>query len=226
MGWFDAPGHEGVVLGDDALDETYTFFKKLSQMYEGALGRKMTCEELQVLLDTSLRANADDTLFSGFEEKKVASVVIKTAKRPKRQTYKEGDVFAIPLGEDRFAFGRIMQARTPLGALVEVFKETSRNAVATSRIVESGRLFHPIYISGIRAFRDMAFPVVGSDPDYSPRDLDSLKFRVGTPGDYRIRSAISKSRPVSDEEAEGVEPVSLWEPEAIIIHVNRVLSQG
>ncbi|HYO65172.1 MAG TPA: Imm26 family immunity protein, partial [Archangium sp.] len=110
MGWFDAPGHEGVVLGDDVLDETYAFMRKLSRMYEGALGRKMTCEELQVLLDTSLRVNADDTLFSEFEEQKVASVQIKTAKRPKRQNYKAGDVFAIPLKDGRFAFGRVMEA--------------------------------------------------------------------------------------------------------------------
>lgn len=224
MGWFKVPGHEDVTLGDDVLDETYAFLKKLSGMYEKALGRKISCDELRVLLETSLVANADDSLFSGFEEQKISAVQLKTAKRAKRATYKAGDLFAVPLGPEQFAFGRIMQTGASSGTLVELFKATSRSAAPTPRITESGRLFHPIYLNGLRAFRDLAFPIVGLEPEYTPTDLESLEFRSGVAGDYEVSRGTSKPRPVSDAEAKGVEPVSLWEPESLIKRVAKTLS--
>lgn len=64
MGWLDAPKYPGVVLGDEPLDETFAFLKQLSRTYESGLGRKPSCEELRVLLETSLVVNADNTLLS------------------------------------------------------------------------------------------------------------------------------------------------------------------
>lgn len=223
MGWFDEPKYPGVVLGDEPLDETYAFLKQLSRTYEEGLGRKLTCEELQALLETCLRVNADDTLLSNFEALQVSAVHIKTTKRPKRQTYKAGDVFSIPLRSGLFAFGRIMTIGEKFGTLVEIFKETSPTAVATPRILESSRLFHPVYLNGLRAFRDLAYRIISSDPNYSPSDYESLKFRVGTPGLYKLKQGSSKSRPISTEEAVGIEPLSIWGPESLTARVQEAL---
>lgn len=224
MGWFDAPKYPGVVLGDEPLDETYAFLKHLSRTYEQGLGRKPTCEELQALLETCLRVNADGTLLSGFEELQVSAVQIKTAKRPKRQTYRAGDIFAIPLPSGRFAFGRIMTSGEKLGNLVEVFKETAPVAVATPRILESGRLFHPVYLNGLRAFRDPAYRIINSDPDYAPSDCGSLQFLVGVPGLYELKQGSAKSHRISDAEAAGIEPLATWEHEPLTTRVKRALA--
>jgi hypothetical protein len=165
-------------------------------------------------------------LLSGFEELQVSAVQIKTAKRPKRQAYTTGDVFAIPLSSGLFAFGRIMTKGEPFGTLVEIFKETSSVAVATPRILKSGRLFHPIYLDGLSAFRDLTYRIISSDSDYSPSDYESLQFLVGTPGLYRLKQGSSKPRPIGDEEAASVEPLSIWGCESLTMRVERALAGG
>lgn len=223
MGWFNAPKYPGLLLGDDVLDETHAFLRRIAHIYESGIGRKPTCEELRALLEVSLVVNADETLLSGLEELRVTTVQIKTAKRPKRQAYKAGDIFAIPLSDGRYAFGRIMLAGGDDGELIEVFREAASRAVPTPSVLQSKRLFHPVYVNGLSAFRDGAFKIVGTDPGYTPSDLGTLQFFLGSPGDYKICSATGQYRSASDEEIIGLTPMSLLGPGLLARQVEKAL---
>jgi hypothetical protein len=218
MGWWE---HDSALIGDDALDATYHFLMELRDLYSEDLDRRPTAEELAVLLTVCLQANASDKVFADFEERRVTAVTIKTAKRPKRQKYSVGDVFAIPLGAESYAFGRIMEL-SKQGDIVEIFQHTDTYPKFSPEVIESGRLFHPICVSGYELFADWQWQVLASDPEYVPDDLDSLRFVYGGPGDLKLVEG-KKQRPISDDEAVGIERMSFWPHEAVVKRIQDAL---
>ena len=223
MGWWNPPGKEGATIGDEGLSETYRFLRRLSALYEEALGRKMSVDDFQATLELSLRTNGDESLFSGLEEREVTAVALKIAKRPRRQKYQPGDIFAIPLGDGQFAFGRIMSL-SKRGDLVEIFRYTSDGITDSPEIVKSGRLFHPIYVSGLEVFQDWTWKIVASDPDYAPEDLDSLKFVIGAPGDLKLVQG-DRQTPIRDQDAAGLAHKAFWRHEATVKRIRAALGR-
>lgn len=221
MGWWSLTDTEEMLIGDDVLDETARFLKRLSKIYQKQIKRKITIDELEAVLDASLRFNADNEVIDDFEERKVSGVTIRTAKRPKRQKYKEGDVFAIRLDDRRFAFGRVM-ALTKKGDLVEIFSYIAEAKNFSQEIVDSGRLFHPIYVSGLEVFRDWQWEVIHSNASYEPHDIGKLKFVIGMPGNFSLSEG-GNQHSISDREAEGLEVKSFWRNISVIDRIKKTL---
>jgi hypothetical protein len=221
MGWWNAAGKEEVIIGDEGLDETYHYLRRMGELYREALSRTMTIEEFKTTLEISLRTNGDDTLFSGFEEREVVAVTIKLGKRAKRQKYQVGDLFAIPLGEGKFAFGRIMSVSKD-GSIVEIFRYVSDGIRESPDIGKSGRLFHPIYISATELFQTGQWRIIASDTNYVPEDLPSLKFVYGTSGDRKVVQG-NRERHISDDEAAGLEGMSFWSHEPTVRRIKAAL---
>ena len=203
MGWWSPPKDPSIRIGDEVMDRTYDYLERLAALYREGLKRPMTVEELQAVLSLALRVIGDERIFHQFGEKKVESVVIKAVKRPKRQEYAVGDIFALPLGKGKYAFGRIMNLADGWD-LVEIFAYTARTPQYTPAIAGSGRLMLLLLGSPREYFDDWAWKVIQSDPDYTPSELAKLRFVMGTPGHYRV-VRVNGFRPegsIPDAEAE------------------------
>jgi Immunity protein 26 len=208
MGWYQSKHDPDVMLGDEAFDLTYDYYNRLSELYKEKHNRSVTLEELRSLLQTSLRVAADAYL-EDFDTTKVTDVTIKTQSKTRKQPHKPGDLFVIPLGDGYFAYGRIMQPNTAMGLLVEVFSEVSRGVKDSIELIDSSRLFHPVYMF-TTPFDKWEWQIVESDPDYVCEDCDELEFVMGDPTTgYRIVQG-KKKRPATAEEIKGLEETVVW----------------
>ena len=200
MGWWQLPEADSVHLGDEAFDITYQYLDDLSALYAGAFGRKITVEELRALWSMALQIYGPKVL-NEFEAKEVVSVAIKTAKRKKRQPFKVGDVFAIPLEEGLYGFGRILNLEGSW-EVVEIFAYVSRFPRYSPDIVDAGRLLPPVTVD-VRAFEDWKWKVIHSEPGFVSGDLDSLRYVIGLPGHFQVVKVNSYAPlgPISDAEA-------------------------
>jgi len=212
MGWFES-NTPGAVIGDDALDITYDFLKNLSGTYQKALQRKPTLDELRVLIETELKVCGSDFL-ADLEERGVTQVTVKTGKKPKDQPYKVGDVFAAPVDEGRYAFGRVMMIKKNVGMLVEFFRAASQNKAIGPDVVKSGRLFPPIRMAGgDESLKPWRWVVVDSNPSYELSEEDAkIEFSAIDPrGGFRAFDIHGEvTRKLSEEQARQLENNHFW----------------
>lgn len=189
MGWWNAPGNDDIVVGDEVFDKTYHYLEALAGLYEEALGRKMTVDELATVLTIALQNHGGPDTFEGVEELEVSGVTIKTKKRPKRQRIQVGDVFVIPLEPGKWGFGRIVN----LGRnwdLVEVFSYVDQEPRYRPAAVSAGRLFQPILMDMDGAFiqGEGRWRIVHSQPGFKLPDLDKLEFATGNGMVWRVNT--------------------------------------
>jgi hypothetical protein len=202
MGWWISPPDSANQVGDGALDAAHDFLQRFTALYQDELGRKPTVEELEAVLSLVLRGWADPSTVQNFDEREVTSVAVKTAKRKKRLPYQLGDVFAIPLSEGRYAFGRIYNL-DPNWNLVEIFAHVGTGPYYSPEIAKSGRLIPPITVSPREVFENGLWKIVYSDPAFVPADIDSLRYATGLPGMYKLVKVnqLKPLGPLTDEEA-------------------------
>jgi hypothetical protein len=200
--------HAGLLLDDWMLDAAHDELLRFARICKLRYGRKATLEQFCGLLRVTLRGHGEDYFADG-KRLEVTDVVFATKKRPAAQRYKVGDVFAIPLDERRYAFGRIM--RHPKldydpGLLIEIFRETSDAMTYRSSIVASGRLLHPAFQNPLECLKNRRWTVVASDDalgfseedrelEFLAPDLDRgrwVAIKMFAPG--------SPCRPVTDDE--------------------------
>jgi hypothetical protein len=131
-----------VSFDDQRYDIGYAILKDLAQVYTAHLGRHPTLEELTALLEVELAVSGRQ-LVSGPETRSVTQVAIRTKRAPRDQPFAPGDVFAVPLGDGRVAFGRVTRIDEASGVLVEFFRATALTLAYDEGIPASGRLFHP-----------------------------------------------------------------------------------
>ncbi len=227
MGWYESPKDPGVMLGDEAFDAMYEGLKGVAAAYLEGFGRKPTLEEVRVLFETELSVAADD-LVEDLEERAVKQVTIKTVKKPKDQRFGVGDVFAIPISGDRFAFGRVMLLDKRHGMLIEVFAKTSESKAFDRSVVESGRLFQPLILSGGDAsLKSWRWTVVRSDPTYTRPD-EPLEFVSPHPsGECWCAVDLERKilRIVSPEERKTMISGHLWSPKNVEDHIEEALGR-
>lgn len=200
---------EGKLLLDDYwLNEAEVVLRGIAEECEREYGHKPSLEDFRQLLETKLGVGMED-YFEGCDRTVLVKIVIKTKKGPTKQAHKVGDIFAIPLGNGRYAFGRIMKDDWKnvalVGTLVEIFRETSDTRRFRPSIFSSGRLLHPTNISTYEAITNRRWHVVASDDAYRipERDL-SLEFTILDPSrEWAARKPLalgSPSRSLTEEE--------------------------
>jgi hypothetical protein len=198
---------EGKLLLDDLwLNEAQTVLVDIARRCERDFGYKPSLEDFRQLLSTKLCVGLEE-FFSDGEEIEVVTVVFKTRKRPPIQRYAVGDIFAIPLDKDCYAFGRIMRdpAFLPTGGpLVEIFRETSTTSAYRPSVAASGRLLYPTDVTALMCLKNRRWTVVASDESYQFPEADQeLEFLFP---DSRYWVAVKQfapgapSRPVTKEE--------------------------
>lgn len=113
MGWWETEVSEKkLIIGDEPLDLAHDLLSKITQSYQEDLDRKPLLEEVLMVVELAFRFHLDEYV-SDCEDKELVAIRAKTKKRSKHQSYKVGDIFAIPLKEFGYGFGKILQASPP-----------------------------------------------------------------------------------------------------------------
>jgi len=145
-----------------------------------------------------------------------------------KNSYKEGDIFAIRIGEERFCYGRIIKERKEKSLIVEVFEEVTGELVSNTEEVVGDRLFDPVYVTP-EPFRDGEWLTVASDEDYECEDADEIKFAIGDDViGYRIREGIGPNqteRRASKEEVQDLEETVIWYYKALEDRIREALEE-
>jgi hypothetical protein len=188
MGWWSPAGNDGITVGDEVFSATYRYLEEVRALYQEALGRPMTVDELATVLTIALQNHGGPETFHGVEELEVSAVTIKTKKRPSRPRLQVGDVFTIPLEPGVWGFGRIVNLAKSWN-LVEVFAYVSREPRFTPAATSAERLFPPITVNMDEAFvdGDGRWRVIHSQPGFTCSDLDELEYAVGDAGNQTVR---------------------------------------
>ncbi len=203
MGWWSPPENNEIVVGDEIFDTTYQYLDDIKALYQKALSRNLQVDEFQYFLKLALRVYGEEKIFQDFEEKEIINIAIKTKKRPKKQRVKQGDIFAIPLDETYYGFGRIVNIYNGWN-MIEVYKFVSKRPVYSKNITDSGVLIFPLLIGGLWYFQEWTWIVVSSDSGYHCDKLKDLRYVSGCSGSY-VKFHVNDVGPeeaISDEEAQ------------------------
>ncbi len=57
MGWWNAPNQTELIIGDIPLDRIGNLLKELQEIYLESLGRRPTIDEVQYMIELSLKIN-------------------------------------------------------------------------------------------------------------------------------------------------------------------------
>ncbi len=204
MGWWNTPENPEITVGDAVLDSARHFLKEFSREYQEDLSRKPTVQELEYVLNLAFRVNADDEILAGFEEQEVKQVVIKTAKRPKKQKVTPGDIFAFKLDDGRFGFGRIV-SDVSIGAVAEIFDYFAEQPVFDYSKLGKW-LVPPTTIDSyslLEVGKDGHWRIIGHTPNYKPGDeFKNIRFVYGSaPNALKAVDVFDKEQPISADAA-------------------------
>lgn len=214
MGWWTATENPEITVGDAVLDSVRHFLRDFSQEYREDLSRKPTLQELEYALNLAFRVNVDNDVLAGFEELEVKQVVLKTAKRPKRQKVAPGDIFAYKLDDGRFGFGRII-APTSIGAFAEIFDHFAEQPICDMNKLDKW-LVPPIPIESYALLetRSMGdWRIIGHTPDFVPGpQFKSLRYVYGAaPHAQTVTDIFRNDQPISAADAEGLPRYSAYD---------------
>lgn len=187
---------EGKLLVDDLwLDAGEHALEEIARICLRKVGHKPSLEDFRQLLRSMLCGDLND-YFADAAEVKVTDVIFKAKQKPSVQRYKDGDAFAIPLGDGRYAFGRLLRFDRTVGSLIEVFRATSTRKTFRPSIVASGRLFHPVMVSDPECLKNSRWTVVASDDSYQFLKADEeLEFTALRPPHWVAEKTFKKGAP-------------------------------
>ncbi|MDM5181660.1 Imm26 family immunity protein [Massilia sp. DJPM01] len=207
MGWWSAPDNPEVTVGDAVLDSVRHFLRDFSREYQEDLSRKPTLQELEYALNLAFRVNVDSDILDGFDELEIKQVVLKTAKRPKKQKVTPGDIFAYKLEDGRFGFGRIISDAS-LGAFAEIFDYFADQPVFDYSKLDKW-LVPPVPIESyslleVRSMGD--WRIIGHTPGFAPgSQFNSLRYVYGSsPNTLVATDVFGKKEPISAADAKGL----------------------
>lgn len=207
MGWWQAPESPEIMTGDAVLDTIRHFLRDFSHLFQEDLGRNPTVAELEYALHLAFKVNLDQEILARFDEIESKQVIIKTAKRKKRQKVTPGDIFAYRLDDGRFGFGRIV-SNVSLGSIAEIFDYFSK-----SPIFDHGKeqkwLIPPVPIESYALLEDGSigdWRIIESHPGFAPDDkFASLLYVYGVPPNALVATDIyGNKRSITASEAKGL----------------------
>jgi hypothetical protein len=217
MGWWaeDSPYGEKLIVGDDPLDIIVGMLRAVSQAYREDYGRKPTLDEVLNVIEICLGSEASELLLD-FDERELINIRAKTRRRRKKQAYKVGDYFAVPLGEDGYGFGRIIDNHPRYGILILLFNIISNRMLQAEELERAPQLFPPIYAGIDEAWTTWRWKII-EGPPVIKGEYPIPRFRIQghLPGEgWRIREG-EQIYAATEDEVRGLETMALWPPEPI-----------
>lgn len=207
MGWWSSPENPDVVVGDAVLDSVRHFLRDFSREFQEDLSRKPTLQELEYTLNLAFKVNVDSDILADFDELEVKQVILKTAKRPKKQKVQPGDIFSYKMNDGRFGFGRIVTL-TSIGAFAEIFDHFAPQPVCD--FSKLGKwLVPPVPIESyslleMRSIGD--WRIIGHTVNFVPGpELKDLRYVYGSSQNSLYATDIyDKDEPISAADAKGL----------------------
>ena len=200
IGWWEDVGASGRAwVGDDPLDASADYVQAVAAAYRNQFKRGPTVQELLRLLELTLLVYGQE-LLSGLRGKEVVAMTPRMRPKPKSRKYKVGDYFAVPLGNRRFGYGRIVWTSDRMGPLAEFYDLVTSDLAPVSEARRSPRpLFHTYFEDA--KLKQGKWPVIGSAPlsltaDQLPR------FVMAHPLDENKGKLVIGDRPVRDATTE------------------------
>jgi hypothetical protein len=144
MGWWTATSSSEdieVTMGDEVLDATAEYLSEVARIYRQALKRPPTLAEVLDALTLSMTVD-DGALVGDLAAQELLALKARLRPRRKRQRYKAGDYFSVPLGARRWGFGRIVYISKKMGPLTEFYDKTKGRPVSAAELSTSPVLFY------------------------------------------------------------------------------------
>lgn len=176
MGWWKDSQNPEIELGDMPFDILHEAIKNFTHCYQEERGRKPSSSEIIRSLEEVL-ALFGDVYLSDLSETEITKLAVKMAKRKKKQVYEIGDYFAVPVTEEIYAFGRILQ-KDSNGYLVEIYESVSPDLHTPSQLKGYRRLFQPIYV-GSNVWENWEWRILGGSTAYSTDNFEYPPFKMG-----------------------------------------------
>lgn len=122
MGWWNAPNQTELIIGDIPLDRIGNLLEELQEIYLESLGRRPTIDELQYMIELSLKINGPGL----FHELQISSANHGDflVRKDKAVKYSAGDVVAFKIDEKLYGFARLIK-KIELGYVSEIYSETA-----------------------------------------------------------------------------------------------------
>ena len=173
MGWWETA--DGLTLGDGPLDELHRSLRDVAESYRNAVGRPPTVAELEHLLALVVDSLGEQEM-DGLDGLSVSAVVMKTKKGKRRVAAAVGDVFAIPLPDGTFGFGRILHDDTRGELTVEFFSRRGRMPFTDPDVVHEPRLRPPARVAAFYSVASGRWPVLFHHEGFRAPDHDEIRF--------------------------------------------------
>jgi hypothetical protein len=222
MGWWKVD--EKIELGDGPLDIAGDLLGQIAQEYIDDLGRKPTLAEMVRILEEGLRNEAETCCEDG--ERLSFSITFKTKPRPKKQSIRVGDIFAVPLPNNMYGFGYV----TPQDLFVEFFLLCSTKIPSLEYFRDAER-FRPRFMISMDAVRSREWKIVRYLPfenaDSYPLQqfLMGVKVTCGNQSSNGFIDVSSESRPATDEELLGLPKLSIANEKYVIEYLEKIFDR-
>jgi len=218
MGWWKDNTSKDTILGDEPLDITHEFLQHFRDIYKQEFQRPPKIAELFKTIEIILKFQSDE-LFCDCELVDIKKIRLQTAKRKKRQSFKLGDYFGIPLNNNKIIFGRIL-FRDEMGYLIELYKKLENTYISPEYINHVEKLIHPIYTIS-DAWKNWKWKILGGHENFSIDNFEHPTFKLGNDDIGWQISCGDLTRSASKEEVENLIELKVLLPEQIEFDLNR-----
>ncbi|GLO31806.1 hypothetical protein PPUN12996_38640 [Pseudomonas putida] len=204
MGWWSAPGHDEIVVGDIPLDLVGKLLEELQVLYIESLGRRPKLEEIRYLIELSIKVNGP-SLFCG-EDLKSHSEDVGMGKG-KTKKYTAGDVLSFKIADGLYGFARLIK-QIELGYVSEIFAETSSSPREELGKLQTIKQF-PVILDtfSLLEMGEGEWEVVGHLELGEDDRVEGLRFVFGTPPyDLKSIDVNENEKKISEQEAMGLFP--------------------
>lgn len=224
MGWWKTG--DGELVGDGPLD---TFEESISRVVEEYLqgqGRKPTLQEILSCFRLALGSGLEEYVAPP-EDIEILSLVARTKIRPKRRKLTPGTIFAAPLGDGHYAFGRL----TPQSGVAEFYCVKSPKRRLSARKLQNFSTFRLESILPDEPFQDGSW-VAYENIDYPLDDFKWTTYRIGnrvTCGTTVIDGFVdvsSATRPATDDEISSLKPFAISNTTMVQLRLRQALSEA
>ncbi len=211
MGWINiSESDKEIIIGDETIDIVSEMLFDFSKEYQDDLDRKPTLDELANTIKIVLNAMGDKYL-DGCDEIEISDVKISTKKRRKKQVYQDGDFFAIPLPNGRYAFGRVLDSANNTYGFYNII---SNKIEPISKLKQIPYVF--VLLCADDGITSWQWKIIGNiklaegeyeEPSFWVRDaLDETKAQIYSKGQFRKATL---------DEVKHLEVFKIWTPELV-----------
>lgn len=205
MGWWNASNQTELIIGDIPLDRIGNLLEELQEIYLESLGRRPTIDELQYMIELSLKINGPGL----FHELQISSANHEDflVRKDKAVKYSAGDVVAFKIDEKLYGFARLIK-KIELGYVSEIYSETAASPSEGLSVINKIKKFPAILDTfSLLEMGEGEWCVVGNAKGENDEKVERLRFVFGTaPYDLKSIDVNENEQKISEDDSTGLPP--------------------